>query len=114
MIYDTLVELQAAGQAYNGNDQTGVAGLTQSWGDAQGRSLGIIVRLARGRLSTQVVSHEIHHAATAIYGSTVGDRISRQAHLNHYNEPFAHLYSDLLSRLVNRLYELGYYGGNDG
>lgn len=114
VIYDTLAELQAAGQAYNGEDLSGAAGLTQSWGDAEGRSLGIIVRLARGRLGTQVVSHEIHHAATAIYGSTVGDRISRQAHLNHYNEPFAHLYSDLLSRLVDRLYELGYYGGNDG
>ena len=114
VIYDTLAEMQAAGQAYNGNDQTGVAGLTQSWGDAQGRSFGIIVRLARGRLGSQVVSHELHHAATAIYGSTLGDRISRQAHLNHYNEPFAHLYSDLFSRLVDRLYELGYYGGNDG
>lgn len=111
VIYDTLPELQAAGQAYNGNDQTGAAGLTQAWTDSRGRTGGVIVRLARGYLGTRVVSHEIHHAATAIYGSMVGDRISRQAHLNHYNEPFAHLYSDLLGRLVDRLYELGYYGG---
>lgn len=109
VVYDTLEEMQAAGRRYNGNDLTGAAGITQSTADRTGRSLHVIVRLARGRLGTQVVSHEMHHAATALYGSMVGDRVSRLAHLNHYNEPFAHLFSDLLHRLVDRLYELGYY-----
>lgn len=57
----------------------------------------------------EVHSHEMHHAVTALYGAHVPDRLSRRAHLNHYNEPFAYLYSDLLARLVDRLHALGYY-----
>lgn len=109
IVYDTLAEMRDAGRRYNGNDQSRAVGLTQSTADMSGRSVHVIVRLARGYLGTQIVSHELHHAATALYGSMVGDRVSRQAHLNHHNEPFAHLYSDLMHRLVDRLYDLGYY-----
>lgn len=108
-IYDTLDQMQRAGQRYNGSDTVGVAGLCQALIDNHGRAVDVRVRLARGHLGTRIVSHEMHHAATALYGAAVGDRISRTAHLNHHNEPFAHLYSDLLHRLVDQLYKLGYY-----
>lgn len=68
-----------------------------------------IIRLVKGRLSTQVVSHEMHHAATALYGASLPDDAQLADHLTHHNEPFAHLYSDLLRALVDRLYALGYY-----
>lgn len=108
-LYDTRDELVAAGEAFNGNPLTDSAGLTQAWTDEDGRTLAVIVRLARGHLGAQITSHEIHHAATALYGAHVGDRISRRAHLNHYNEPFAHLFSDLYHSLIERLYRVGVY-----
>lgn len=111
-VYDTLPEMWAATARYNGNDVTGSAGVTQARVDDAGRVQGVIVRLARPRLGTRVVSHEMHHAATALYGSMVGARVSRDTHLNHFNEPFAYLYSDLTAALVDCLYAHGYYDGD--
>lgn len=108
-VYDTLDEMRAAGLAFNGNDQTGALGITQAWTDENGRTQAVVVRLARDHLGTEVSCHEMHHAATALYGAHVGDRISRRAHLNHWNEPMAHLYSDLYASLVRQLYAHGYY-----
>jgi hypothetical protein len=108
-IYDTVQELRDAAEAFNGTEHGDAVGVTQVWADENGRAGSVIVRLARPCLGGRVVSHEMHHAATALYGAHVGDRISRRAHLNHHNEPMAHLFSDLLYRLVDRLYALGYY-----
>ena len=110
LVYDTLAEMRAAASAYNGTDNHDSIGVTQvaCWVQT-GRTKSVIVRLARDYIGTLVISHEIHHAATALYGAHVGDRISTARHLTHCNEPFAHLFSDLLARLVDRLYELGYY-----
>ena len=110
VVYDTLAEMWAAAKAFNGNDVTGSAAVTQAWTDQTGRVRRVTVRLVRDRLGTTVVAHEIHHAATALYGAHLGDRVSRAAHLNHHNEPFAYLFSDLMGGLVQRLYALGYYG----
>lgn len=108
-VYDELADMQRAASQYNGSDQPGALGVTQATTDREGRAHGIIVRMVRGHLGTQILTHEMHHAATALYGAAVAGRISSRAHLNHYNEPFAHLYSDLTGRLVDRLYALGYY-----
>jgi len=108
-VYDRLDDMRAAAEAYNSNDCSDVLAVTQARTDDTGRADSVLIRLARGHLGTRIVSHEMHHAATALYGSAVADRVSRTAHLNHHNEPFAHLYSDLLHRLVGRLYTLGYY-----
>lgn len=108
-VYDTISDMRAAGMAFNGNDQTDALGITQAWTDDNDRTTAVVVRLARGHLGTTVTSHEMHHAATALYGAHVADRPSRRAHLNHWNEPFAHLYSDLYGRLIEHLYSLGYY-----
>ena len=109
-VYDTPKQMQAAATRYNGNDVSEAAALTQALVDQDSRAGAVTVRLSRERLGTTVVAHEMHHAATALYGAHVGDRISRRAHLNHHNEPFAYLFSDLMGGLVQRLYALGYYG----
>lgn len=108
-IYPTLDAMRAAGATFNGSDLAEALAVTQAWTDDDHRTTGIVVRLTDGHLGTRILSHEIYHAATAIYGAHVGNRISRRAHLNHYNEPFAHLYSDLLHGAVAKLYKLGAY-----
>lgn len=109
-VYETVEQLRRAATAYNGTDNHGTLGVTQvSCWAKDGRLRSVIIRLARGHLSTQIVGHEMHHAATAIYGDHVGGRVSSKTHLTHHNEPFAHLFSDLLCKLVDRLYALGYY-----
>lgn len=109
VVYDTLDEMRAAATRYNGNDVSDAAAVTQALVDQEGRAGAVTVRLARGRLGSTVVSHEMHHAATALYGSRIGDRVSRAAHFTHFNEPYAYLFSDLYGKLIERLYALGYY-----
>ena len=109
LIYDTVQQMRDAASEFNGSDQGEALGVTQAWVDGNLRADRIVIRLARGHLGTQIVTHELHHATTAIYGAHVGDRISRVAHLNHYNEPFAHLFSDMARDLVDQLHAAGYY-----
>lgn len=111
-VYPTREAMIAAASRYNGSehpDDTG--GITQATTETEtGRCRSVLIRLHEGNLGTEVVCHEMHHAATALYGATLeGDQVDRAEVLSHYNEPFAYLYSDLLSRLVRRLYALGYY-----
>lgn len=110
-VYPTREAMIAAAHRYNGlprAEDTG--GVTQATTYEDGRIHSVLIRLHEGNLGTEVVCHEMHHAVTAIYGASIeGDSIDPREHLNHWNEPFAYLYSDLLSRLVRRLYELGYY-----
>jgi len=108
-VYDTLDEMCAAGARFNGNDLTGSAGITQSYHGENDRTNVPVVRLYRDRLGIRVISHEMHHAATAIYGSTVADDALASDVLTHHDEPFAYLYSDLLAHLVVSLYRFGYY-----
>ncbi len=109
-VYDTVDEMRRAATAYNGNDMDDALGVTQARTDQDGRTAGILIRLVRGHLSTQIVVHEMHHAATALYGASLPDSVKRLDHFTHCNEAFAHLQSDLTCRLVDRLYALGYYG----
>lgn len=111
-VYDTLAEMRRAADSYNGTDNTDTLGVTQARTNEEGRAVSVLIRLAHGHLGTQIVVHEIHHAATALYGATLPDKVDRLDHFTHCNEPFAHLQSDLTCRLVDRLYALGYYGEN--
>lgn len=106
-IYDTLADMREAADRYNGQpgDNADTIGITQALVDEDGRAVSVLIRFARTHLGSQVTSHEMHHAATALYGAWCGD----DRGLTHYNEPFAHLFSDLYHRLVKRLYALGYY-----
>lgn len=108
-VYDTLAEMRTAAERYNGGDNADTLGVTQTRCDQDDRAVSVLVRLVRGYLGTQIVSHEMHHAATAWFGASLPDAAGVREHLNHHNEPFAHLFSDLMVRLVDRLYDLGYY-----
>ena len=106
-IYDDVEELRTAARRFSGGEiDDDCIGVCQAYVDDDGYVSGVLVRLWRKRLSTQVVSHEVHHATTALYGSACRE-VDPQLH--HANEPFAHLFSDILGKLVDRLYALGYY-----
>lgn len=109
-VYDTVQELRDAGEAYNGNDTSHALGLTQVTVDQDGRPVTITVRLARGHLNSEIVTHECVHAAMALYRSdlTPADTLASDI-MHHYNEELAHLVSDITARLVDRLYAHGYY-----
>ena len=105
-IYDDVEELRGAARRFSGGDDLdGCIGVCQAYVNDEG-VVGVLVRLWREQLGTRVVSHEVHHATTALYGSATRD-VDPQLH--HANEPFAHLFSDILGKLVDRLYALGYY-----
>ena len=109
-VYPTRAAMLAAAHRYNGNDfEDDTGAVTQATTDLDGRVGSVLIRLHEGNLGTEVVCHEMHHAATALYGATCDDTVDRREHLNHFNEPFAYLYSNLLASLVRRLYALGYY-----
>lgn len=114
-IYPTRESMLTAATRWSGNhfeDDTGA--VTQAAVDSTTReAVTVVVRLYEGALGTEVVCHEMHHAATAIYARLLPEKIVTADEFNHYNEPFAYLYSDLFSRLVRRLYALGYYDGAD-
>lgn len=108
-VYDTLEELRAAATRFNGGDHTNAAGVTQLYSNADDTDCLPVIRLARTHLGSTVVSHEMHHAAAALYGVTTRRSSRARTHLTHYNEPFAYLFSDLFASLVDRLYRHGYY-----
>jgi hypothetical protein len=108
-VYDTLEELRAAADRFNGTDNSRAAGVTQLYANADDSACLPVVRLCRTHLGSTVVSHEMHHAAAALYGVTTRPEARARAHLTHYNEPFAYLFSDLFASLVAALYRHGYY-----
>lgn len=106
-IYEDAEDLRTAARRFSGGEiEDDCIGVCQAYADEEGNITNVIVRLWRSKLGTQVVSHEVHHATTGLYGSAVRDG---DPHLHHFNEPFAHLFSDILGKLVDRLYALGYY-----
>lgn len=108
-VYDTPGALRAAASGFNGNDHEDTLGATQAYTDREGRARVVVVRLTSAHLGTQIVSHEMHHAATALYGAHLDDDTPVRHVLTHYNEEFAHLFSDLMHHLVDALYRHGYY-----
>lgn len=109
-VYDDLEQMRVESTKFNGNDNSEAAAVTQAY-DNDGRITLVVIRLWAGLLSAEVVGHEVNHAATAIYGSTLPETIRTIDLLNHYNEVFAHLHSDIEGKLVDKLHSLGYYGG---
>lgn len=109
-VYRDLLHMRQDAIAFSGDrSNDDAAAVTHAWTDDAGRAGLITMRLWRGALGTEVVTHEMHHASTALYGATLPDKIDRAEVLNHFNEPFAYLHGDLVRRLVDRLYALGYY-----
>lgn len=107
-VYDTVQEMRAAGEAFNGNNNDDAWGLTQAY-MREGRITLTVIRLCTESLGAPVVAHECHHAAEAIYGSTLAPQARARTHLSHHNEVFAHLFSDLYGNLNLQLWRHGYY-----
>ena len=106
-IYDDVEDLRTAARRFSGGEiEDDCIGVCQAYTYEDGYVSGVLVRLWREQIGTQVLSHEVHHATTALYGSAVA---GADPQLHHANEPFAHLFSDILGKLVDRLYALGYY-----
>lgn len=109
IVYRTAEQMQRAGHLFNGEPLSPMClGMTQTYADEDGRTTAVIVRLAQRFLTAPIIAHELHHAALAIYGAHVGNRISRRAHLTHHNEPAAHLFSELLDGTLRHLLRRGY------
>jgi hypothetical protein len=109
-VYDDLEHMRRDAVAFTGDQENADAmAVTHRWHDEQGRTSLITMRLWRGCLGTEVVTHEMSHASTALYGATLPDKVDRDEVFTHYNEPFAYLHGELTRRLVDRLYALGYY-----
>ena len=109
-VYDDLEHLRRDACAFSGDQANANAlGVTHAWTDEEQRAALCTIRLWRERIGTEVVVHEMHHASTALYGATLPDTVDRLEVLNHVNEPFAYLHGELVRKLVDRLYALGYY-----
>lgn len=113
-VYDQPEEMRAAASRFStsGDSFDDAAAVTHLlWSEATGRVLPI-VRLCRGHLGSEVISHEMMHAAAALYGSTLPPHARARAHFTHYNEPLAYLLGHLVRRLVDALWDHGYYGAS--
>lgn len=118
-IYDTVGELRAAANRFHpspdgfedaeGVCQTYVTELINGSGQILDRHEPIIVRLHRDALGVGVVTHELNHAATHIYGSTLDPDTLAVDVLHVANETLAHLQSDLTRSLIRQLWAHGYY-----
>ena len=116
-VYDDAERMRRDAVSFAGNQDNAdpdVEGFTHAWTDRDERAGLVTVRLWRGRLGTEAVVHEMHHATTALYGATLPDSVDRREVLNHFNEPFAYLHGGLTRKLVDRLYALGYYDAASG
>lgn len=115
-LYDDLAQMRTAGGRFNGGDFADCEGMTQVVNslrvDYDGREhrrvASVIVRLSRTHLQTEVIVHELNHAAVAIYGDSLrGDERARDV-LDHCNETLAYLQSDLTAAVLARLANLGH------
>lgn len=108
-VYRDAEALRAAARRWNPDqDWSDTVGACHAYVDEAGAVTVPVVRLCRQHLGMGVISHELHHAASGIYGSTLTTEPAA-AVLTHFNEPYAHLFSDLARRLVVALHEHGYY-----
>jgi hypothetical protein len=119
-VYGTRESMLRAAHRFNRFDTTaddGVLAVTQAVFrqdvDASGAAgqwrCAPIVRLVRGSIGLQIVAHEMLHAATAIYGASLPEETTAREVLTNCNEPFTHLYDELLTRIVERLRVHHYY-----
>ncbi|MFE2710607.1 hypothetical protein ACFXKI_01100 [Streptomyces mirabilis] len=124
-VYDDLAGMRAAAESYAKRTGTSAPGdfgdahgVTHAFqvmaigsdGELQGSSeAAAIIRFWRQRLGTGVVTHEVAHAAAAIYEQdwlpghgAIHDGIDNE-------EIYCYLIGDLASRIVKRLYHYGMY-----
>ena len=117
-VYPTLRGMRVASTKFHPDNKkgssSGAVGVCQLINISNSFEVVPVIRLTRGYLGSSVVSHEVHHAATGIYGSWLNAQdpnipLQVALFLTHYNEKFAYLYSDLFGALVSALYATGCY-----
>lgn len=114
-VYDTREEMLAAANAFrpgSADADTGAIchGLEGVAPPPEHRRVLAIVRLHRGQLSAETISHEMTHAAAQIYCFDLVRRYSSAlAHIHAGNEPLAYLVGELTGRTYENLHRLGYY-----
>lgn len=114
LLYEHQAQMLDAANRYNGNDlDPQCRGVTQLMQFDSAPSFAI-VRLYRDYATPTVVLHELHHAVTALYGETVPSDAPMSDILTHFNEPFAHAYSDVVESVSSWLARLGVWGETDG
>lgn len=126
-VYDQLDDMRTAADRYarrNGTSEPGkfgdAHGITHAFqmmsigpdGEVESASeAAALVRLWRHRLGTGVVTHEVGHAAAAIYEQDwLPEHGPIHDSLNN-EEVFCYLIGDLASRIVKQLYRHGMYEG---
>lgn len=114
-VYDTQEEMVAAATAYSpGSADMNTAGTCHSFGGIvpppPHERFRCIVRLCRPYLDLETFSHEMVHAACAIYAhDKVGQYSRAVAHIHAGNETLAYLAGELIERTNSNLHRLGYY-----
>jgi hypothetical protein len=73
-----------------------------------------IIRLSRGYLSTEIVSHEALHAAFWIYRLDFGNKENANFGKNcsQKEENLCHIYGQLFTNMTGKLYKHGFWKGN--
>lgn len=108
-IYDDADTMRAGSEAWNGAPVPHALGVTQyAYRDEHGNAGTINVRLAREHLTHVIIAHELLHAASLLYRSTLDTRDSLYDVLDVANETFAHIHSDLYQSLLKTLTSHGY------
>lgn len=125
-VYDTVDELRHAADNYSRRLGTYVTGefdgahgvthsfqriLIDSEGEEQapGASTAAHIRLHRAALGTSVVTHEVAHAALAVYDQDCLKEMGPVHQDMKQEEILCYLVGDLSARIVNRLYAYGCY-----
>ncbi|MBL3699251.1 hypothetical protein [Leucobacter luti] len=104
-VHATAEAMLAAAAAFTGETLSERAqGVTQAWWDEEERATQILVQLNEEHLTHDVISHEMAHAAHALYGATLPDDALARDHLTHFNETLAHLHTDLYTGLLHKLH----------
>lgn len=112
-IYDTAEQMRTAATAFNGNPHSDSEAVTQAWDARPGHGDSLpaamtLIRLHRGRINTEIVAHEVTHAAMAMYRVDQVLPFSRaRVHFHNANEPFAYLLGELLARACNEIHRRG-------
>lgn len=114
IVYDTVKELQKAGERHNyqvGISQSGFDnawGLTQSFDAVNVYESGRVhrkpkagyIRFVKGHLGSGLIAHECTHAAIAIYKQDIAKTIPDMER----EEKLCYLVGDLMSKIVRKLY----------
>lgn len=108
VVHRTRSQLRRAASAWNGGQfSTDTQGVTHGFTGPNNPQA--VIRLSEEHLTRRVIGHELVHAAQAIYRHDHGQFIDAHPleHWTHYNETFAHTFTELQHLIYTAL------AGND-